>query len=334
MTKNKNDITKHFDKVIGQDLAKTDMMHSVASFANGGPALSPLITGEKGNGKTHVATAYCDALREMGVSVLERQPDELRTPEGFNELINFIEDSDKWAVWIDEIHLLKKRSTVQLERVMNMIMKMLDKANHGSPVQVTQDKTLVFRPETGIFMGTTNFPEQLDKSGAMQSRFDKMELDLYTVPELVDILGLMLSGFGFNGVAEKTLTQIAKCGRGTARPMEKLVKKLVMNNAAEGKKTKTINRDDVARALRLSRMYPQGLEYHEVQIMAEGVDKIMKDSMILSRFPKIERPQLRKSKGYLQSIEFLHDTSKGVKTTPKGVRFLNDVKKAGFEVPA
>jgi Holliday junction resolvasome RuvABC ATP-dependent DNA helicase subunit len=327
----------YFENVIGQDLAKASLTDSIRSGLKGGPMLSPLITGEAGNGKTHLAAAYCDAMEAEGVRVLRYVPRELRLGEGLDDILEAFQSGEKYVLWIDEMHELKgstgAAATVTLNLIYNMIMRMLDGTNHGKIININSNTSIVFDPTKGSIVGTTNFPDRLDKSGAFQSRFDKLELDLYDEKELVDILKMMLSQKGFHHLNDKTLGMIARCGRGTGRPLEQIVKSLAIAHTASGKKQKTINAKEVLDALRRNRIYPKGLQEHEVEMMAYARDRTMQNRTFKSRMPKLETPTLCKSVGFLLSLDFFYDTGRGMETTDYGKRFLEAIVEDGFEVP-
>ena len=330
------EILAPFDSVIGQTHAKQRLIRSVESAVNGGPMLQPLLIGEAGNGKTHLANAYCAALEAAGIQGLSVQPDQFRGTDEDEKIMSLLEGKDRFFIYVDEAHLMKENNaTVAQQRVVNAFMKVLDKNNHGKITQIHPDKTAGFTPEKGSIIMSTNFPWRLDKSGAFQSRTHKFELDLYNEDELIAILTLMLESQGFKQLKPETLRMIARCGRGTARPMEKIVEEIGLIHSGSGKRQMRINREDVLMALIQTRMFPLGLVNHEVELMIAGNegDKL-RDTMIFSRFPKLEKDTLRKSKGYLMALQLMHDTGRGIITTDKGSRYLDNIQGDGFQLPA
>lgn len=322
-----------FSTVIGQTTAKARLESAVQSAENGGPALSPLITGPKGNGKTHIAEAYCRGLEDIGFAVLRTQPDDIRTEDGARDMFSLVTSGDRFCIWIDETHLLRDKETVWGKRARAMLMRLLDRNNHNKPILLVDDETATFNPTKGVFIATTNFPNKLDSSGAMQSRFDSIQLDLYTEDELIGILELMLNAEGFVNLNEKTLRLIAQCGRGTARPMEKIVQQLSICHKASGKRQQTLNREEVLKALIMAQMFPLGVSHSEVEILIRARNKRMLDRTILAAIPSMDRIALRDSKGYLTESGFLHETSSGVQTTDRGGRFLESLKRDKFTLP-
>jgi len=333
----KETIQKHFAGIVGQQVAVTRLTNSVLSAHHGGRMLSPLIQAQAGNGKTALTHAYLGAMKDVeGMQTMSVTPDEIRTPETAEELFCFIRDSNKFTLHIDEAHLLteQKNRTVWIDRIRNMLMKMMDGNNVGRLIEIADGvEPITFSPERGSVVLTTNYPERLDKSGALQSRFDRMELDLYNEDELTQILILMLEKKGFKNLNEKTLSLIARCGRGTARPIEKIVGELEIINTSSGKRQKTLNSEDVMEALVNQSLYPRGLKPAEIQILMMGTNTRLRDKVILAALPKLEVSALRSIRGYLYALGFIAETSSGIETTKRGVAYLDKVKEEKFPMP-
>lgn len=326
-----------FDGIVGQAIAKQNFTDSISSAKNDGEMISPLITAAAGVGKSKIARAYISALADEGFDTLSfDSPEEFRSKgEAYSSLMSLIMDSPRYAIFIDEAHLLRYKATVQTDTMLAFLMKALDKGNNRKTIRIGAETTAVFDRCKASIVLATNFPNILDKSGALQSRCDLMELEEYTEPQLVKILQGMLVAEDFRPASEKTLAMIAKCGRGTARPMEKIVGKLkIANNAAGGTKH-TINRDDVISALRLSKMFPRGLHPEEIKIMKKCLNVPVRDNVLLATLPSMEQAGFRKSKGYLMGeCGFLAPTTGGSATTEKGRRYLEECRKSGFAVDA
>lgn len=322
-----------FGHIVGQNIAKERLSNSVLSASNGGTVLSPLLIGEAGLGKTKMMDAYGDALEEQGFDVIRhKSPEEFRAKGAyFDRIRQCILEGGKWALMIDEGHLFKKRATVQMDMIFAFLLKALEKQN-GHPIQFGED-AVVFDRTKNVVCLATNFPKELDKSGAFQSRCDTVILDKYTTPELIEILQKMLVGAGLKPANEKTLHAIASCGRGTARPMERIVDQLAIDLKAYGDKT-TINREDVVTALRLSKMFPMGLEPFEIQLLQRCKDQILRDNVIRATMPQVEKTQFDNSKGFLMGHGLVVHTGKGLQTTDNGRKYLIETGKMGFTLPA
>lgn len=325
-----------FANVVGQSSAKTLLSQSLDSLKNGGETVWPLLVAQGGGGKSKLGRAFLDGARAMGVHThFFNSPEEFRADgenwETLCNLISLANDGERVMIGLDEYHLIKNRATVRMEAFHSLLMKCADKGNSRKALP-WQGETVTLNRGNITFVLMTNFPEELDKSGAFQSRFDRVELDPYSVSELTEILQVMLTNEGFQPANENTLAMIAKCGRGTARPMEKIVDRLKIAHNASGKATKTINRQDVIEALLVSKMYPQGLADWEVKLLGLCKANPKIDQVILSSLPNVEAKALRKGKGYLIDKNFAVQTRGGFQTTTIGGQYLDAIKKEGFAV--
>ncbi len=324
---------KAFENIIGQAIAKGRLIESLQSASNGGEFLQPFMIGEAGLGKSKLNRAYCEAARELGFDVLSfESPEEFRS-EGpaFDSIMQIFEQSDKFVIHIGETHLFKQRNTVRMDKLFAFLMKCLDKGNYGKAIRFDDNRTFTFSPKRGSFVFDTNFPHLLDKSGAFQSRLDTMVLDKYTEEELVQILQVMLIEAGFQEANEGTLGMIARCGRGTARPMEHIVSQLKITRHASGEARKSINKADVLNALLKQKMYPRGLQTHEIQIL-NRIHKPLRDNVLSASMHKIEKAVFNESKGFLINQALAAPTPQGLQLTDFGKTYLATAAKEGFPV--
>lgn len=325
-----------FATTIGQNIATARLSESILSGANNKEMLSPLLIGEAGKGKTQLANAYIEGMKEIGCDVLEfGTPAELRSKgAAFSSFVQIVMESDHYAIKFDEAHEINgapgQSPTVQLAMVRQFLMKAMDTTNNGKNIRLNDELTVNFSRKRGSIVMATNFPHLLDKSGAFQSRCDTIVLDDYTDQELIDILQIMLAKVEFKPACDKTLEMIAKCGRGTARPLEKIVDQLkITANAGNGKKT--INKDDVLGALKMTKMYPLGLLAWEIDIL-KRTQLAIRDNVLRAIMPNIEKATFDKSKGYLLGKGLVAPTTQGTQRTEKGTRYLAEVAKIGFAV--
>lgn len=321
----------YFTTTVGQEIPKARLQNSIESAHNGGPVLLPLLKGEKGLGKSHLMKGYRQGLEDAGFDCLMfKSPEEFRNAgENFDKLRTVILESKKWAIFIDEAHNFKNRATVRMDQIYNFILKATEKQN-GEPVRFDSDNQVVVDRSRNVFCLATNFPKVLDKSDAFQSRLDQIDLARYTQPQLVEILKVMLSEHGFIA-NEKTLAMIANCGRGSARPMERIVDQLRVQLAAAGKNT--INRDDVILSLQLAQFYPQGLSTHEIMILNRCMNPT-RDNVLLASLPNIENSAFKESKGFLLERRLVTVDSKGLSTTDHGRVYLKETAALKFTLPA
>ena len=323
-----------FSQLIGQPIAKQRLLSSWESAKRGGPMLSPFIEGPAGNGKTVFADTLLGAMDQLdGVQTLSVRPNSIRTQPEFEDVMDFVNDSERWVLHVDECHRMycSRNRTVWIDALNNFFMGALDGNNRNKSFEVKEGYMFNgFNPKKGSVVFTTNYPEKMDK--ALVSRFDKFTLKLYTVEELTEILILMLGKQGFKDLRPQTLRMIARCGRGTARPMEKIAGELKIISEATGGK-RTLNREEVLQALIQTEIYPQGLNEKEIQLMQMVAERELHDTSILEQL-QIERKSLTRSKGYLRSLNFIGDVGRsGVMTTDKGKRYIDSIAKEGFPLP-
>lgn len=323
-----SEIHPTFNGIIGQAEAKELLTYSIKAGLNGGSMLSPLIKAPAGVGKTKISTAYVNALEEAGFNVLRySSPEEFRVEgEAYDQLVWTICNAEKYALFIDEVHLIDNRKTVRLERIKAFLMKALDKENTDKPIRFDDDTIVHFNRRRGSIVLATNFPDKLDSSGAFQSRCDNIELKTYSEDELIGILQVMLKDAGMQHANPETLRAIAQTGRGTARPMQKIVDKIIMQNEANGSDRRTINKQDVFKALKMCRIYPRGITPPEVLIM-QFCNQPYKDNVVIARYPNFDGKSFRNSKSYLLSLGFIDQTKDGVVTTVRGNEYIAALKK-------
>lgn len=325
---------KTFDSIVGQSIAVTRLSESILAAKYGGEMISPLLMGERGLGKSALARATIEGYKAEGLDTLSfESAEEFREAggESYTSLLSLIMDSKKWALHIGEAHLLNYKATVQLDKVKAFIMKALDLGNHGKAIRWDADTTVTFDRTRGSIVLDTNFPNLLDPSGAFQSRCNSIILDLYSEKEMVDILQVMLKNAGFQPANEQTLSLIAKCGRGSARLLEKIIGQLKTTSQSHEKPKTTINRDDVINALKLSKLFPKGLQPYEINILKIAQTPI-RDNVLRAMLTQVEKKAFDDSKAYLMGIGFLGQTSKGVMRADKGGRYLKDIVEAGFKI--
>lgn len=325
---------KVFKDTVGQKRAVTQLSESIASAKNGGEMMSPLFIQQAGGGKTHLMTRYLKGLKDdAGINtIFFNSPEEFReSGANWDSIVEMITNGKRFGIGCDESHMLENRKTVRLEKFKAYVMKALDKNNHKRTFRFDGQTTCNFNRKLGSICFGTNFPDDLDGSGALQSRFDVIELDPYTTDELVQILQGLLVESGFQEANEDTLTRIARCGRGTARPMEKIIGQIKMTRDSVGWTRKSINKDDVFNALKLKRMFPRGLTEDEIK-MLHLCKTPRRDSVISAFLPMVEKGVIKRAKGFLMAQGFAEQTSQGFIATIEGQAYLLQSKKEGFAV--
>lgn len=323
-------IDKAFKNIVGQENAKARLSSSLDSIDNGGIMENMLIGGEAGLGKSALMRAQADALASRGFQVLYLEDAaELRKKGScYDGFLQLIMDADKYAIFLDEGHKLFRKTTVQTDSVVEYLMKIGDGGNRRKTVRVGEEMTCVFDPSRHVVFLGTNLDGKLPD--ALKSRFPKLALKHYSHEELIEILQIMLTREEMKPACEKTLASIAKCGRGTARPMEKIITQL---RVAVGHSKSTINREDVNLALKLADMFPLGVQAQEIQMMQAAKATAMRDVVLSAVLPSVDKETLKNSKGYLISKGMGAQLTSGFQTTDKGIRYMEEIQKAGFKLP-
>lgn len=318
------------DKIIGQKIAVERLKSDVLSAREGREVPSKLLKGEPGLGKTALANAFLADMERFGgwETMVISSPKEVRMKgSAWGDLLDAITQSDrKIVILIDEAHELMEGVTVQLAKLRSILMKFMDGNNRGRYIKIDDETGVTVDPTRLAFVLSTNFPDKLDKSGAFQSRCQNVELDHYDKPELIAILQQMLGKARFREADENTLMMIAKCGRGTARTMEKIVQEL------RSFVTKpSINKDDVKNALRRCKLYPEGFCQAEIE-MLKRISQPMRDNVLLAAFPNMEVTTLRRAKGHMMAVGLAAQVTGGFQRADKGTRYLKECKEQGFAI--
>jgi Holliday junction resolvasome RuvABC ATP-dependent DNA helicase subunit len=328
-------INKAFDTIIGQTRAKTMLSMSAEAGKGEREMLSLLIKGPAGLGKTRLGDAYVEALLESNpnMKALRIQPRDIRLiGEEFNNVITAIVSGDPYVLFIDECHELVTDNTKQLKTIFSFIRKALDGNNKGKLIHIQDEQFAIFDRRKHVIIMATNFPHLLDKSGALQSRLNVFDLDLYTEEEMVKITELMAenSGIVFN-ITEKEnpVKRIAKCGRGTARFVERVMEQLSLVNDGE-----PITEKQVFTALRNLKMYPRGLNEKEILLLKVAATHPINKGQF-SVMAQVDVAEMKPWLAYLThpNIRFITQLPNGLlETTKVGKTYLTKCKEIGFQI--
>lgn len=335
-------VEKLFSHIVGMEEQVAELIRSVMSFFNGGELVSILIEAEAGKGKTALLAAYAKALELVGITAIQVTPSEFRKSgdETWAEIMNALcEQRHDYALLIDEGHeLFANGATVQLKKIASFALKALDGNFKGGTIRLGDNIIAEFHRKNCALALATNFPGRIPE--AIRSRAFRMILPDYSEKDLQKILLGMATKNGLTLAAE-TAKIIAKCGRGTARPMEQIVRQLNIQLASAERQKSTVNRDDVIDALRSLQMFPRGLNVNEVKLLERCAHNPVPDRIQQAMFPGSDAATLRKSRAYLMlptegkngdldGAPFLAPVTGGFMTTDKGKRYLDDCRKAGF----
>jgi len=335
-------ITDAFACVIGQEMAKERLSYVLASAALGRAVRSTIVTGRTGLGKTNMTDAFLEGFAALGWKTYDfARPAQILGDDYIKLAEDIATDGLPVAVRIGEAHDLRVIKRVQLTRLHQFIMLFTDARNIGKTRTVNDGEIGGLIDWTRlIFILDTNFPLKLEEGKGSTSFLDrlmKIELEDYTYSHITQILAKMATEAGLR-IHESTIDLIARCARGTARPLQNIISELSGMNLGS---KQTINRQQVIRAIQLSRMYPLGLSVGEVKLLQYCMQQT-KFASLCSLLPNMEISEVRTSIAFLQKCgrdkdgnpaPFLNHLSGGnYQTSPRGHAYLADLAKDGFKI--
>ena len=333
-------IAQHFAGLVGQNRIIQNRILAHSAYAAGSDAPSSwLVTGAAGLGKTAILKADL-AAREEAVRIRrEREADTLflRSPQdvrlagdAYFDFVEMVQNGD--GISIDELHEVDISATVQSRKVKAILKGLLDNgAGPNRSVRLDDDTTISRHISDIYFSAGTNFPEKVKDGAAIISRFGgETVLALYSVEELTAILVRMSHDAGLR-IAENTLELAAKCGRGTARPLEAIVAHLSRMAAIADKAT--INRAEILEAMRALELFPLGVSAREVSILLRSKGAGIAARMIPIVYA-IESKSASLSIAFLASMGLVSVRAGVVTLTTKGDAYLNQLKAERFTLPS
>lgn len=320
-----------FNHIIGQTQAVRQLIQSVMAVINGhGDLFSGLLLAPAGTGKTALLKAYGAALVEFcQIPSLVVTPQEFRRlGDSWNELLKLL-DGGRYFLAIDECHELYTGKTVQTAKIASFAMRALDGNYKGGGIKLSDELIVDFSRKHCSIMLATNFPGKLPEAlGGTSGRAERLELALYSEDELKRILLNMLGAKKIRA-CEESLGIVARCGRGTARPLEHVTRKLDTNLLAEGDK-RTVNKADIFTALKDCQMFPLGYARSEIDVLLGLENTAMTQQVVLARFPKLDLPSWRQFVGYAMGNCHVGKANGGFVVADKGRKYLEALRKEGF----
>lgn len=334
------EIAACYASIVGQSRIIENRILAHSAYAMGcDAACNVLFTGAAGLGKTRLIqadlearkTAVAISSKREAHTVFLRSPQDVRLAgDPFFALIESIQEDD--GVGLDELHEIDIRPTVQTAKIKACLKGLMD-GNAGliRTVRLDDDTTISRHVREVFFCSGTNFPERIKDGAAIISRFGgETPLALYSVEELTAILLAMAKGAGLR-IAENTVALIARCGRGTARPLEHIIAHLARVAVIAGKDT--INRTEALDAMRSLELYPFGVSAREVSMLVRSKGAGLPVRMIPIVYA-IEPRAASLSLAFLSSLGFIQPV-KGVATlTTHGAAYLDQLKAEKFTIPA
>lgn len=132
-------------------------------------------------------------------------------------------------------------------------------------------------------------------------------------------------------IAENTLELAARCGRGTARPLESIIAHLSRVAAIAGKAT--INRAEILDAMRALELFPLGVSAREISILIRSKGAGIAARMVPIVYA-IEPKSASLSIAFLANLGFVSVRAGVVTMTTKGDAYLNQLAAEKFALPA
>ena len=309
-----------FENVIGQSTIKSRLMASL-NAPEGAKLAQVGLYGQAGLGKTQLGRAYAHALaKKYGWEILAVTPEMLRLADS-----PFFIQFKQWLaakngiLLMDEIQELEQIKTVQMQKILSFLLKALDEQNEGSLIAFDADESFYYDKSQKVIIGMTNHKDQMNK--ALVSRMAECDLLPYTPEEMQQITLFMLANNGMTVDNEKTLKVLAMASKGTARPLDNMVKHFSLLGQEE------ITMETAIKTMIDLNMFPKGLTRDEVRLIE--LAKTPKPKAVL----RLQLPNLtaiNDSIAYMMGHGFLEVQGQNIKTSTTGTKFLKQLQAAGF----
>lgn len=333
------EISSAFAGIVGQSriVANRVLVHSAFAMGDNSPG-SWFVTGAAGLGKTAILKADLQA-RQIAVAhrmgrdaetVFLRSPQDIRLAGNpYFAFIGHVQDGDGQC--IDELHEIDMSPTVQTRKIKALLKGLLDNGGGATRRVQLDDETTIARHVSEIYFSAgSNFPEKIKDGSAIISRFGgETPLALYSADELTQILLIMAKAAGLR-IAENTISLIAKCGRGTARPLESIISHLSRLAIMAGKDT--INRVEALDAMRALELFPLGVSAREVAMLLKSKGAGVPARMLSIIFA-IEPKASNLSVSFLAQLGFVTVRAGVVTLSPRGDAYLAQLKAEKFTLP-
>lgn len=332
-------IREFYAHLIGQENAVTQRVKAWTAYALGAHPKSALIKGEAGLGKTALMKADAKAAQfameargETGEILFYKSSGELRkNGESWKQFISTALDSSTGAtfIYLDEFHEILPL-LVQGAKVIQLLKGWTDKERgEFRSVSFGDEGTATRHASQICFVVGTNFPSKIPDYQAISSRLGEIELELYTITELQEIAVLMAKEAGLR-VATDTVGTLARCGRGTARPISKIIDKATETALIEGKST--LNKGDALTIMKENNLYPHGLTRLEVAMLGEGEKGYIAKQTVETALA-VEAKIVKDSLSYLSFSGLASVNGSKFTTSQDGRNYLAAIRHAKFYIP-
>ena len=333
-------IASAYSHLIGQTTIIRRRVKIWTAYAMGANPEGAFLQGAAGLGKTALLRADLNACqlageirKETEKPLFYQSAGELRLAgENWTRFMGeFLTPGGTGICYLDEMHeLFSPSATVQTGKIISLI-KGLSDSQRGDFRQVSfGDEGTVERHAGNIaFVVATNFPEKMKDAEAILSRLGVYELALYSPDELTAIAVILADAAGIK-VAENTISVIAHCGRGTARPVEKIVQALKRESLLAGKST--VNKADVVNVMRDLELYPRGLTLHEVSMLIHGCKGYVSKVTLATVF-NVSAKAIADSVAFLHSADMIAVKGSTFTTSQIGRDYIAAIAADKFTMP-
>jgi Holliday junction resolvasome RuvABC ATP-dependent DNA helicase subunit len=250
-----------FSTVVGQTFAKKRLKQILlGSLMEEGFMPPVFIAAPVGTGKTlfmRAIKSIIKALTPERRTIFFESGNEMGTPLAFVEdiLVRHLPEAEV-TMFVDEFHEAKSG-------IHGILRSLIDVTIERAPKRFKlKDYEVFFNPKRHSMVVATNKVDEIDS--ALMSRFERIDLELYSDEEMEQILfrALQSQGITFN---ENTLRRIAECNRGNARDVVKWADSIRAHVAVAGKRT--INKKDVADIVKMRETFPLGVTKNELRTL-------------------------------------------------------------------
>lgn len=331
-------IEKCFAHLIGQEKPIKNRVRGWTAYALGDNPPNGFFTGEAGLGKSALMRADYQAAQ---IAIAERgEAIECRYYASASELRK---QGEEWKIflgemlspspvfyWLDEAHeLLGKPVLVQGAKVAQIIKGLCD-STRGTVRNVSfGDEGTITRHASQIcFVLGTNFPAQIVDNQAIVSRLGVVALEAYSEIQLAQIAAIMAEEMKLT-IHESHLATIGRCGRGTARPIEKILGEAARVARIENKHS--LNKGEIIELIRDCELYPCGLTKKEVALLARSIVPQSRAGLAIAL--GWSSKEATDSLAFLSNKGFISSHAGKVTLTKLGADFMSALKSEKFEIP-
>lgn len=325
--------------LVGQENAIRQRVNAWTAYVLGANPKGGFIKGEAGLGKTALMNAdarcaeWCMEQRgETGEVLYYKSAGELRkNGEDWKRFITTVLDSNTGAtfIYLDEFHELLPL-LVQGAKVIQLLKGWTDKERgEFRSVSFGDEGTATRHASQIMFVVGTNFPGKIPDYQAISSRLGEIDLELYSIPQLCEIAVRMAKGAKLQ-IVENTVGTMARCGRGTARPIEKIIEKASELALIHDKRT--ISKVDALEIMRENSLYPHGLKALEVAMVNEAQKGYITLSTVATA-QKVEMKIVKDAICFLNYIGMVAVNGTKFTASKEGRDFISAIRKLKFHVP-